>query len=175
MLRKTLTILSLTGLLLSVGLWAVSYFLHAMRFTPVSNIYWLDKGCIGRSIVRGFKAGGNIALTTTTNVLAEGSPAAIDSAVIGRQSPINHWEYAGFNGLQTRWTPSVGLKPFRFILPLWMIAVPCSAMTWWLHFLPRRRRRKRKKFGLCVKCGYDLRASKDICPECGEEFGGVDS
>ena len=29
------------------------------------------------------------------------------------------------------------------------------------------RRSKSKKLGLCVKCGYDLRGSKERCPECG--------
>ncbi|MBC8107936.1 MAG: hypothetical protein H7Z14_15210 [Anaerolineae bacterium] len=66
----------------------------------------------------------------------------------------------------------------RFTIPLWLPALLFAlAPTYWL-FGPRRRRAKRRKLGLCLTCGYDLRvqlalsksnvpASPQRCPECG--------
>lgn len=44
------------------------------------------------------------------------------------------------------------------------------AVTLGLYLLMTMRhdqRRRRKEAGLCMQCGYDLRASTDLCPECG--------
>ncbi|HEV8604070.1 MAG TPA: hypothetical protein VGQ99_01815 [Tepidisphaeraceae bacterium] len=38
----------------------------------------------------------------------------------------------------------------------------------WLLSVYLQYRRHRKPDGLCLSCGYDLRASTDICPECGQ-------
>lgn len=41
------------------------------------------------------------------------------------------------------------------------------AGTLWVASFRDERPRRRRKRGLCPACGYDLRASKDRCPECG--------
>ena len=54
-------------------------------------------------------------------------------------------------------------------VPMWVLLLALAAVPGW-HFWgrPRRERRRRERLGLCLRCGYDLRASSDRCPECGE-------
>jgi hypothetical protein len=54
-------------------------------------------------------------------------------------------------------------------VPLWLPALLFAITpTYWL-LGPRRRLKRRRKLGLCERCGYDLRASPGRCPECGAE------
>jgi hypothetical protein len=51
-------------------------------------------------------------------------------------------------------------------LPCWLLAMAAGVLPvrrgiiWW-------RARRRRLSGRCVKCGYDLRATPERCPECG--------
>ena len=143
MLRKTLTIFSLIGLLLSVGLWVVSYARITCAWTSADiwHSYYLSAGSFGLIAVGG-----------------EGSEG---------------WYVEGFRGFHTRWMPQIPFfsrETYAVFIPIWPTTVIFGTMSWLCHPFLHHRRRKRKKLGLCVKCGYDLRGSEDRCPECGTEF-----
>ena len=55
-------------------------------------------------------------------------------------------------------------------IPAWFVILLTAVFPVWYLAFPHRRYRllsHRLKHNLCLSCGYDLRASKDRCPECG--------
>ena len=142
MLRKTLTILSLIGLLLSVGLWGVSYF--SVSYYLNDSRWGCDEGALDW-----YRHGSLWAGAWTSD----------------------GWHY-GVNYMGRGWMPSIHFGQFgmrHVYMPLW-VPLLISGILPAYALLPVHRRRKRKKLGLCLKCGYDLRGSKERCPECGLYF-----
>ena len=76
------------------------------------------------------------------------------------------WMLGGFNYM----AQSSASPRWRYdgvVVPHWLLFL---VLAWPVY---RRLRhawilRQRRKNGLCLYCGYDLRASPDICPECGQ-------
>jgi hypothetical protein len=58
-------------------------------------------------------------------------------------------------------------------IPYWVVTVPAGMLSWIFgkRVVKDAMSARRKRKGLCRKCGYDLRASTGRCPECGATIG----
>ena len=143
MLRRTLTTLSLIGLLLSVGLWGVSYF--SVSYFLNDSRWGCDEGALDW-----YRQG---------------------SLWSGAWSD-DGWHY-GVNYMGRGWMPSIHFGHFgmrHVYMPLW-VPLLMSGILPAYALLPIHRRRKRKKLGLCLTCGYNLKGlTEPRCPECNTPF-----
>jgi hypothetical protein len=65
-------------------------------------------------------------------------------------------------------TPSGKSDELALVLPDWSVALGSLIPAGWLMTRMRIvRQRDRRQNGLCLSCGYDLRATPVRCPECG--------
>jgi hypothetical protein len=55
---------------------------------------------------------------------------------------------------------------WEFAIPWWLFLMFLLALPLWTATGAIRRKRRMGR-GVCVKCGYDLRATPGRCPECG--------
>jgi hypothetical protein len=71
------------------------------------------------------------------------------------------WFAAGRGSIRNPQAPAYYLQVHWALLIIGFVLLPALRATMWL------RQRRRTRAGCCPRCGYDLRATPDRCPECG--------
>lgn len=90
--------------------------------------------------------------------------------------PDSFWHRFGFAHNNSGFLPGYARwYIFRLIFPHWFAVLVTG--TWPALWLKRklfgtRKECRRRRLGLCVRCGYDLRSSPERCPECGSQAKG---
>ena len=167
-LLNLLTVLSLVLCLALVAMWVRSHFVWdqwAGQRQGVQRVIVSDAGRIGYSE---FRSGRHIFPDSRWRW-------------IRRQPRGSNAQASGLHDL-VRWDVRDQMK-FHFggerqtisarewWLPHWMPASVVAVLPLWRGSMvfARRRREPRRRAGLCLSCGYDLRATPGRCPECGSE------
>jgi hypothetical protein len=151
---RALTIALLVLSLLCAGAWVASFFFVIGHSTTTVGV-WTGFGCGGGG-VWGY-----------SEPIPQGIP--MPRIPTGWQSRFftPHWRELYFLPRVSLHSPPNNQLSHIYI-PLWIFAVVFAAFPLYrIRRLLRTYRSGQQRRGLCMKCGYDLRATPDRCPECG--------
>lgn len=179
MFRKTLTILSLIGLLLTTAAlcastrYSLSYVPESLRFqvTVLAGevyLHWPSKAY--RPFPPGYFDDSARGPRECVATISGKVGLACAGLRISRNS-VN----ISYSVRMPRMRRVVGRLSTELVIeiPLWIPIIILGTLSG-LLLVPswrRRRGRRRRRRGLCVACGYDLRGSIAYCPECNTECG----
>lgn len=178
MKRRFLRILAGISLLLCVALvvlWArsVGHFAYRYWIRPEFSIHFTERdGVMGFLVTRD---SGLRPPVSGTNELygwfAVRRPMPNRDRSSGITPSFNRWGF-GFHLVRTVGHPPQGYwriggrRLWIIYFPNWL-PVLLTAILPCVVFVQRLRQCRRRRSGLCPFCGYDLRATPDVCPECG--------
>ena len=175
MRRRVSAILSAFSLVLCVAataLWVRSYYVRDIVAIGLKGGHsHIAQSILGRlhiqSALSGKSSGG---FSHTSDRL---SPEAVWHGGMSSYPLVVRWRLGFVFQTYTRYRmgfeqPSGGFvtRHRLIIIPYWCpaAAFALAPAVWVVCW---RRRRRQHRAGLCPRCGYDLRASKERCPECG--------
>ncbi len=88
----------------------------------------------------------------------------IDLSIVDAAKDRDWWGFYFFNGIHPAGS-TVRVRTVR--VPHWVLCFAAAALPTFRLGRWRQVRSHRIRLGLCLRCGYDLRASVGPCPECG--------
>jgi hypothetical protein len=168
---------SLVMMLAMVALWVRSYW-RSYGWTGAIGTRVTDI-----SVERGIIFLERVSVASRSSISEDGwvSEPAATTAPYRDAGTVRDWKLLGFSWFMTNGgvqTPASGpdgvpivwvTRPrSRVGIPLWLLVLISSLapMRWWL-----RHRRAPAPSSFCRRCGYDLRATPERCPECGTAAG----
>ena len=158
--------LSLLLCLATAGLWVRSYwrFDRVWYLGPPAESRIIDemssqKGSVGASYSHGNR-GEVLAITSRFILISQEADAGVTTNMM---EGLEGWYCFGFGYVNYMSPP---LRVMIVMIPHWLLLLLLLVLPT-MRFARFRRQRNRLRKGLCLRCGYDLRASPERCPECG--------